>query len=149
MNRAYFLGSTGIEPIHLLLGEMDSQYTLSISAYLFKDKDYLHQIVENNRLGEPIVIPHPDKLKEDDSAFVEKIIRKSLRISNQLGGGLVEPYHLFLALEKINPYFFKEVSKENDFSLKKFYFKNYGLNLTATKTNKIKKMLKFVFTRSS
>jgi hypothetical protein len=139
---AYSLGGTTIEPIHLILGERQHQYQPGISDYLFKDNENTAQIIKRYTKGEPIVIPQPEELKEEISEKVQRIIRKSYRWVIKSGFELVEPYHMFIIMQKVDPYLFNDLlENEKKFNSKAFYEKQYGLDFSAKKPRLMQKIL--------
>jgi hypothetical protein len=141
-DKAYFLGSTKVEPIHLILGEIDHQYYPGISSHIFKDQAHLERVIKNFTLGDPIAIPHPDEGLSDLTDKVQGVIRKSYGRAKKLGVDLVEPYHMFIVLEEIDSELFRKITEGTEFNCKEFYLKTYGLNLYLEKGKLIYNMLR-------
>jgi hypothetical protein len=143
-DKSYHLGSTIVEPIHLILGELEHQYHPGIAPHIFKNQEHVDRVTQRYKRGDPLTIPDPNEVEQDVSEKLQRVIRKSYSRAKALGAELVEPFHMFIVLEEINPGLIKDLTEGNNFDFKEFYLKTYGLNLYRRKDNLIKKIRSFI-----
>jgi hypothetical protein len=141
--KTFYLGSTIIEPIHLILGEIDHQYNPGIAPHLFKDQAHIDRVTQKFKRGDPLPIPEDNGNKPVLSKKFEQVIRKSYSRAKALGAELVEPFHMFIVLEEIDPQLINDLTEGDKFDFKAFYLKTYGLNLYRRKDSLLQKIRRF------
>jgi hypothetical protein len=126
------LGAECFEPIHLLLADYYFAVQIRTSTLFIRSEEQFKRVLEQNRVGEPIVIMDNKNFSLPLSIAIQVVIRNSLKIAKKMKAELVEPFHMFLALETLQPEFFHQFvpeSEKGSFMLKEYYIERYGPDL--------------------
>jgi hypothetical protein len=131
-NIAIDLGYDHISTIHIFLADCNSNRSLSIKDFVFKNNEELHKFSDSQRIGDSTIFL--DSLPITIEA--EKTIRKGIRLMKTVyKANEVYPYHLFLAASQLKESMFYAIlqPKEGLFErLEKYYIEKGAINKVIT-----------------
>ncbi len=131
-NIAINLGYDHISTIHFFLADCNSNRSLSIKDFVFKNNKDLHEFYESQIIGDSTIFLDSLPLTLE----AEKTIRKGIRLMKTVyKANELYPYHLFLAASQLRKSRFYSIlqPKEGLFErLEKYYIEKGAINKVIT-----------------